>query len=89
MTKITDITQGIIRLIPIEANPADIIPVQSIPYEVEKHDNFSHVYADGEMEIEELLKACGYKNGYIMGGFPIHHNKKFLYEVRIGNLLLD
>ncbi len=74
----------------IPDNPPDIIPVNSIPCEVMRvGQEFTDVVADGEMELTDLLKVCGYKAGYVMYGFPVPHKGKFIYEVRRGIPRLD
>lgn len=82
MSKFSDILQGVKRIIPIDKNPPDIVPVTSIPYEfLHISDDFTDVVTDGEMGIDDLLKVCGYKAGYIMDGYPVPYGKKFIYEV--------
>ncbi len=90
MSRISDIEQGVVRIIPIDPNPPDIVPVESIPCKIlHIGKDFTDVATDGEMEISDLLKVCGYKAGYIMDGYPVARGKKFIYEVRRGIPRLD
>lgn len=87
MSRFTDILQGVVH-IKTDEHPPDIIPVESIPYKIDRTgENYKHIIADGEMTEADLLKACEYKAGYVL--FGIAYNGKIVYEVRRGIPRLD